>query len=215
MEVGSVYLIGKYAVAFGAENDSEAKLMWERSEYGTVEIPWEGVWFTYGYVSEFTTHISRYDIEGPVSKSAINPYPVYPSDMPIVYMELSDRELNNIANLGEKEVDEVRVTSETGGKKGKKLAQLGAIDPAALLELAKVAGFGAEKYDRSNYLKGYDWSLSFDAAMRHLLEFWKGNDMDSESKLSHAAHAAWQCLALVSFQLHGVGTDDRFKKEEK
>jgi hypothetical protein len=104
---------------------------------------------------------------------------------------------------------EWRETSPTGGQKGKKLAQLGAVDPGALLELAKVAGFGTEKYERYNFLKGYDYSLTFDACMRHLLQFWSGENLDAETGLYHTAAAAWHCLTMTSFLLHGLGTDNR------
>lgn len=104
---------------------------------------------------------------------------------------------------------EVRVTSETGGSKGRKLAEMGAIDATARLELARVAGFGARKYDRSNYLLGIDWSLSVDALYRHLMAWESGEDRDEESGLLHTAHVAWHALALVAFQLRGIGTDDR------
>src|SRR5690606_22131737 len=40
---------------------------------------------------------------------------------------------------------EVRVVSATGGAKGRKPAEMGAIDPLARTELAKVAGFGSRK----------------------------------------------------------------------
>jgi hypothetical protein len=98
---------------------------------------------------------------------------------------------------------------KTGGKKGTKLAQLGALEPRSLLEVAKVAGFGGKKYDRYNFLKGYNWSLSFDAAQRHLLQFWSREDRDEESGLYHLAHAAWHCLAMLAFVVLGRGTDDR------
>lgn len=107
--------------------------------------------------------------------------------------------------------EEVRITSETGGQKGQKLAQLGAICPRALNELAKVAGYGGIKYDRFNFLKGYDWSLSYDALQRHLNAFWSGEDTDEESGLYHLAHAAWHCLALLAFSIRQLGTDDRPK----
>ncbi len=110
-------------------------------------------------------------------------------------------------------VGEVRITSATGGEKGQKLAQVGSVDPTALLRVAEVAGFGASKYARLNFLKGYDWSLSFDALQRHLLLFWAGQNNDDESGLPHVAHAAWHCLALLAFAEHGLGTDDRYRKE--
>jgi len=104
---------------------------------------------------------------------------------------------------------EVRVTSATGGQKGTKLSQLGYVDPKALYVLGEVAGMGAEKYDAYNYLKGYDWSLSYNAMQRHAMQFWAGEDADEESGLYHMAHAAWHCLAMVSFMLRKIGTDDR------
>jgi hypothetical protein len=109
---------------------------------------------------------------------------------------------------------EVRVTSDTGGQKGQKLARIGSLDPRALMEVAKVAGFGEQKYSRLNYLKGYDWSLSYDACQRHLHAHWSGEELDPESGLPHLAHAAWHCLAQLAFLIHGLGTDDRFKPGE-
>lgn len=109
---------------------------------------------------------------------------------------------------------ETMVTSATGGMKGKKLAQLGAADALALMELAKVYGFGDGKYARYNYLKGYDWSLSVDALYRHLLAFLAGEEKDPESGLLHTAHVAWHALCLTSFQLRKIGTDDRFSHVE-
>lgn len=105
---------------------------------------------------------------------------------------------------------EVRVTDpKTGGEKGSKLPQLGAIDPHAIMEVAKVAGFGATKYARYNFMKGYRWSLSYDALQRHLHAFWNGEDRDEESGLYHLAHASWHCLALLCFSIRSRGTDDR------
>lgn len=107
---------------------------------------------------------------------------------------------------------ETRSTSTTGGQKGRKLAELGAIDPTALYKLAEVAGFGARKYDAFNYLKGYPWSWTFNALMRHALQFWNGEELDPESGLPHITHAAWHALALTSFLERGLGEDDRFKQ---
>jgi hypothetical protein len=106
--------------------------------------------------------------------------------------------------------DEIRVTDPvTGGQKGQKNCQMGGLPPDALQEVGRVSGFGATKYARYNYLKGYNWSLSYDALQRHLHAFWQGEDFDEESALLHLAHAAWHCLALIAFTLHGLGKDDR------
>ena len=110
-------------------------------------------------------------------------------------------------------IGEVRIIDPTtGGQKGSKIEQLGFVDPLALLCLAEVAGKGAVKYDKFNYLKGYDWSLSFNAMMRHALAFWKGDTYDEETGCNHAAMAAWHGLALTSFSERGLGNDDRYKQ---
>lgn len=103
----------------------------------------------------------------------------------------------------------MNVDPNTGGMKASKPSQLGFIDPQALLTLGEVAGMGAEKYDKYNYLKGFDWSLCFNAMNRHALAFWNGEDLDPESGLPHIAHAAWQALALLSFYQRDIGNDDR------
>lgn len=110
--------------------------------------------------------------------------------------------------------EEVRVTdAATGGQKGTKMAQVGALPPEALYTVAEVAGRGAAKYELHNARRGYAWSLSFDAAMRHLLKFWAGEDFDAESGQPHVAHVAWHMLTLLDFQIRGAGTDNRFRKE--
>ena len=108
---------------------------------------------------------------------------------------------------------ETRVTNpKTGGEKGSKPAQLGAVDPASLLELASVAGMGSSKYARYNFCKGVDWSLFFDAMMRHSLAFWGGEDVDPESGLPHMAHAAWHACALLTMMRRHRDLDDRFPR---
>ena len=108
-------------------------------------------------------------------------------------------------------MDEVRVVDAiTGGEKGSKDCQIGAVDPQAIWSVGEVAGFGNKKYARYNFAKGYKWSLSYDAMQRHLMLFWGGEDYDQESGLPHIAHAAWHCLALLTFMLRKRGTDDRF-----
>lgn len=105
---------------------------------------------------------------------------------------------------------ETRVADpNTGSEKGQKLAQIGAMDAKALYTVAEVAGHGADKYSYNNWFDGYLFSLSYDALQRHLMKFWAGEDYDPESGHPHMAHAAWHCLALLSFQLRGTGTDNR------
>jgi len=116
---------------------------------------------------------------------------------------------------------ETRVTNElTGGQKGAKDSQLSAAPAGAMLALGRVYGFGAEKYDRHNFRKGYAWSLSYDAMQRHIEASLAGEDYDPESGLPHMAHVAWHALTLTQFLLdklagrHPAELDDRYAYDQ-
>lgn len=105
---------------------------------------------------------------------------------------------------------EVRVVNaQTGGAKGRKPQRFELVPMAALGRVAEVYAFGASKYEDHNWLRGYDWSLSFGALMRHLTAFWSGEDDDPESGLSHVAHAGFHVLALLTFAQRFPELDDR------
>jgi len=107
---------------------------------------------------------------------------------------------------------EVRVVDPvTGGAKGSKLARFDLIPTGPLWELAEHYGKGARKYEERNYERGYKWSLSFAAAMRHLQQFWGGEDMDGETGCKHVIAAAWHCFALALFMKTHPELDDRPK----
>lgn len=101
---------------------------------------------------------------------------------------------------------EIRVTDpETGGQKGKKPEEYALIPVEALAEIARVYGYGAEKYEPNNWRRGYAWSLSYSALQRHINAFWRGERTDPESGLHHLAHAAFHLLSLMTFD--NVGSD--------
>ena len=66
----------------------------------------------------------------------------------------------------------------------------------ALLEVAKVGTFGAEKYAPNNW-KLVDRERYEDALFRHLLQWQSGELVDPETGLLHLAHAAWNALAIL------------------
>lgn len=73
--------------------------------------------------------------------------------------------------------------------------------PHALLAVAQVATFGARKYARSNWKLVPDAKLRYtDALHRHLL-LGVLCENDGESGLMHAAHAAWNALAVLELEL--------------
>jgi len=111
---------------------------------------------------------------------------------------------------------EVRTTSATGGEKGVKPEAWALLPSEALEEIARVYDFGAQKYAAHNWRKGYEWSKSFSACMRHMWAWWRGEDLDPESGLSHLGHAGFHVLTMLTFWLergrYGV-FDDRYKSE--
>ena len=114
-------------------------------------------------------------------------------------------------------MSEVRTTSSTGGQKGVKPERLSLLPRLGLESIARVFGFGAEKYDSHNWRKGYEWSKSLDALQRHVLAFQDGETYDAESGLPHLAHAGFHVLVLLTWlaeQGEGGEFDDRYKRPE-
>lgn len=58
-----------------------------------------------------------------------------------------------------------------------------------LEEVSRVREFGAKKYTRGNWKKGFLVTRSIAAALRHLFLFLGGQTNDEESGLSHLGHA--------------------------
>lgn len=106
---------------------------------------------------------------------------------------------------------EVRKVSSTGGEKGAKPQRYDLLPVIPLDLLAELYGNGAAKYAAHNWRRGYDWSLSYAAAMRHLTRFWNGEDLDPEMGLPHVTCATFHLFALAQFMQDFPEFDDRFK----
>lgn len=106
---------------------------------------------------------------------------------------------------------EVRQVSATGGEKGAKPQRYDLLPVLPLDLLAELYGNGAKKYAAHNWRRGYDWSLSYAAAMRHLTRFWNGEDIDPEMGLPHVTCATFHLFALAQFMADFPEFDDRFK----
>lgn len=105
---------------------------------------------------------------------------------------------------------EERTTSATGGEKGVKPERFDLIPVEALQEVARVYGFGAEKYAAHNWRRGYEWSKSYAAMMRHANEFWAGEDVDEETQCHHLASVIFHAMALIVFTEEQKEYDDRY-----
>lgn len=70
--------------------------------------------------------------------------------------------------------------------------------------LGMVLTRGAIKYDDRNWERGMSWSYMVGSIMRHVFKFMIGERYDKESGNHHLAHAAWNCLALMSYDVRGL-----------
>lgn len=129
---------------------------------------------------------------------------------------------------------ETRTASSTGGEKGVKLARFELLPTGPLQELASRFGLGAMKYDHRNWERGYEWSKSFGALMRHAQAFWSGEEDDDLGEeafraagldpedfkvdgripgSSHLAAVAFHALALLEWSATHPEFDDRVSTE--
>lgn len=89
--------------------------------------------------------------------------------------------------------------------------QMELLDPSFLEGTAAVLTFGAAKYDAYNWAKGMQWSRVFGALMRHMWKFWRGQELDEETGISHLYHASCCLMFLAHYQKYKVGEDNRWK----
>ena len=89
------------------------------------------------------------------------------------------------------------------------------IAPEFLEGTGKVLRYGAIKYAPRNWEKGMSWSRPFSAMMRHMWDWWRGEDRDPETGMSHLWHAACCLMFLMAYEQRNAGTDDRPKGDDK
>jgi hypothetical protein len=79
-----------------------------------------------------------------------------------------------------------------------------------LLEVGLAMMEGGRKYGAHNYRAvGVKMSVYYDAAMRHLMDWWEGEDIDPESGVSHVVKAI-ACLFVLRDSMHmDNARDDR------
>lgn len=82
------------------------------------------------------------------------------------------------------------------------------VPPEWFWALGDVTTRGAEKYSDRNWELGMKWSIVIGCMFRHALKFLTGEKYDPETGCHHLAMVAWNALALMSYDLRGVGEDD-------
>ena len=87
-----------------------------------------------------------------------------------------------------------------------------------LSEVNLVLVHGRIKYGVCNWMKkdGFKLSRCYNALLRHMFAFWKGENNDPETGLSHLSHAMCNLLFLMYHFRNNKISDDRpiFKGEE-
>jgi len=82
--------------------------------------------------------------------------------------------------------------------------------PPEFEEVVQVLTFGSVKYDDRNWENGITYGRCFAATLRHLWQWWRGEETDPESNISHLAHAGCNILFLLAFTKRGMKEfDDR------
>ena len=94
----------------------------------------------------------------------------------------------------------IEKAAETGGTKhDSDKPMMNLLDAYAMEHLAAVLTFGAKKYSANNWRKGISSSRLLAAALRHIFSYLGGEKLDSESNLSHLAHA--MCCLMFAINL--------------
>lgn len=93
---------------------------------------------------------------------------------------------------------------------GIRKAPMSTVSSRVIMETGLAMLEGARKYGRHNYrISGVRASVYYDAAMRHLMAWWEGEDIDPESGLPHPIKAI-ACLTIIEDARHiGKLIDDR------
>ena len=88
------------------------------------------------------------------------------------------------------------------------------LPPELLAGTAAVLDFGARKYSERNWELGMAWHRPFSALMRHMWAWWRGEDLDPETGMSHLWHASCCIAFLMAYEQRKIGTDDRPKENQ-
>ena len=102
----------------------------------------------------------------------------------------------------------------TGIKYDSEKPKMNLLPPKAIVEVAKVLTFGAEKYDAENWRKLDDLQNRYTAgALRHIFAHMDGEKLDPETGLSHMAHALCCLLFKLEIELENAKIEEEKPRE--
>ena len=104
------------------------------------------------------------------------------------------------------------MANATGIKHDQDKPRVDLLDPLALEGLARVLGFGANKYAAHNWRGGISYLRLIGAALRHTFAILRGEDTDPESGLPHVDHLGCCWMFLSHMMKTRPDLDDRYKE---
>ena len=102
----------------------------------------------------------------------------------------------------------------TGLKFDSEKPRMDLLPPKAIFEVAKVLGFGAEKYGPENWRLLENLQDRYTAgALRHIFAHMDGEELDPESEMSHLAHALCCLLFKLEIELENAKIEEEKPRE--
>jgi len=93
---------------------------------------------------------------------------------------------------------------------GVRKVPMSCVPAPVIMEIALGMMEGGRKYGRHNYrIAGVRASVYYDAAMRHLMDWWEGTDIDPDSGISHVTKAITALVVMRDAMMNEMWTDDR------
>lgn len=86
--------------------------------------------------------------------------------------------------------------------------RLDLLPPEWVLALGKVSTKGSIKYAPRNWEQGMKWSKVWGPLLRHAFAWLGGQKIDKETGCHHLALVAWNALALMTYEMRGIGEND-------
>jgi hypothetical protein len=114
------------------------------------------------------------------------------------------------AGFAAEPVDTTKKDTNPKDAVGVRKAPLSCLPTNVLFEIGVGMLEGARKYGRHNWRAiGVRSSVYYDAAMRHLAQWWEGEDIDADSGIHHVSKAIACLMVLRDAQIRKMCQDDR------
>jgi len=131
-------------------------------------------------------------------------------DLASEFVQFPANRYNQLKAEAEAEEHTLRQPNQSEGLKydeGK--VNLSLLSSTAIIQLGQVLTFGERKYAAHNWRKGILYSRVMSACLRHIFTYLGGEKVDSETGLSHLAHAMCCLMFLLEYDSHEMYTEFR------